>query len=153
MKNLIIYLSIFSAITLFFACQKTSECLLPEGGCDCEAGYEGSNCNVRVTTKFLGVYKKSSTDPNRAVITDSTTNLIRLLFSNVGNGDNIKGNFYGDVDGYHVNIPRQIPLNGNTGFKVVEGEACFEKIDNIFKITFKLRFDNSTFTNRYVYYQ
>jgi hypothetical protein len=152
MKNLIIYLSIFFAITLFFACQKASECLLPEGGCDCEAGYEGSNCDVRVTSKFSGTYKKSSTDPNKAVVKDSTINLTRLYFINVGNGDNIKGNFYGDIDGYHVNIPRQIP-SSNTGFKLVEGEACFEKNDNAYKITFKLRFDNYPFTYRFVYYQ
>ncbi len=153
MKNLIIYLSIFFAITLFFACQKASDCLLPEGGCDCEVGYEGSNCDVRVTSKFLGTYKKTSSDTTRATVMDSTANLTRLYFSKVSNGDNIKGNFYGDIDGYHVNIPRQIPAGGNIGFKQVEGEACFEKINNTFKITFKLRFDNSTYTTTLVYNQ
>ncbi len=152
MKKLIIYLSIFAAITLTFACQKASDCLLPEGGCDCAVGFEGNNCDVRVTSKFLGTYKKSSTDPNKAVIRDSITNLTRLYFINVGRDTFLKGNFYGNVDGYHVNIPSQSPA-GSTGFKLVEGEACLEKIDNAYKITFKLRFENLPFTNRFVYYQ
>lgn len=38
-------------------CQNGGTCDQSTGGCDCLAGYEGTNCETEMRTKFLGSYK------------------------------------------------------------------------------------------------
>lgn len=97
------------------------------GFCNCPTGYEGSQCEIKMETKFLGVYYgNTSCDANPAIYdtaavwaqTGSLTNLNVVLYSN--KTDTLNGTISGttivipDVSysGYsrHINVTL---VNGN----------------------------------------
>ena len=142
MKNLSIKITLIALLSLIFACQKNTACLLPEGGCDCPAGYEGQDCSVKATQKFVGRYQ----DDNYLFIKDTSTTLNRVNIA-VGTKQDGSGGtlMFGNVDGSHINIPFQQVPTPPTFVQFVSGEICLEKqADNTMAIVTKLNFSTQS---------
>ncbi len=152
MKNISLIIPIFATLMLTYACQKNEACLLPEGGCNCPEGYTGSDCDIKVTTKFLGLFRKFANDTSKLTVTDSSNYTKRVFFYNY-NDFNRSGSFYGIVDGDHVIIPRQPSLKLPTYFKYVEGDACITKTLEQSYLIFNLRFDDGQVITRTQYFR
>ncbi len=74
-------------------CQNGGTC--NEGNCDCPTGYEGTSCETKSVTKFVGTWAVSedcSSTPYQVTITADPSNVSGVIVSNLGNyGCNVGG--------------------------------------------------------------
>jgi hypothetical protein len=80
----------------------------------CRSGYEGTDCNTLMRTKFLGVWK-ATTPPGTTVFTDSISNgpapgNVTITYSFAGNV--LYPPAIGNVDGLAISIPQQVDSDG-----------------------------------------
>lgn len=93
-------------------CENDGTCV--DGDCVCQAGYEGTDCSTESRTKFLGSYDVDETcdgnpDNFQCDISKSTTDVIRVIFSNFFNLESLQvsSDVYGEVNGTDITIPTQ----------------------------------------------
>ena len=94
-------------------CQNGGICL--EGTCICANGYEGVDCEWESRAKFLGSFDvgevcDGSTDSYVCIITPSTVEVTRVIFTNFFNLESlgITQDVYGSVNGEDISIPTQM---------------------------------------------
>ena len=140
MKN-IKYMLIIALVLILLACNTESDCLSPYNDCNCPEGYEGNNCNSKATTKFVGNYNlefsQSGSTGSSMLVTDSISQVKIVYFKNFTVNADIKGSFYGIVDGEHITVPKQKPTN-SLYISEGEGEVCLAKTGTQTSLIMKL---------------
>ncbi len=154
MKN-IKYIFTIALFSILLGCNKVSDCLSPNNDCDCAEGFEGNNCNTKVTSKFIGTYIPeipigSSALPNMTLL-DSTNQVKTVYFKNFIYNRDIRVNFYGIADGEHILVPKQ-ELTNASGLTHIEGDVCLIKTNSVESLVLKLTlYARTPLLNRTVY--
>jgi hypothetical protein len=146
MKN-IKYIFTIAFFSILLSCKTTTDCLSPNNDCNCQDGYEGENCGIKVTDKFLGKFipeSSSSISSNSMAVTDTLSEIRRVNFKKFNFFNDYIGDFYGIVDGEHITVPLQKTTNANVPFKEVQGEVCLIKTSNNVSLIMRLTFNGSS---------
>lgn len=130
MRNIAIsFLSVAALAVMFLAsscadpckdidCGANGTCV--EGTCVCNNGYEGANCESRMTAKFAGTFDvnepcTSNTYTYVCTISESSSDISRVNFNNFYDASGSFGitqSVYGTVDGSSITIPSQTVTDG-----------------------------------------
>lgn len=102
-------------------CQNGGTC--SEGNCSCSSGYEGTNCETKSVTKFIGTWAVSencggtSSDPYQVTITADPSDVTRVIVSNLG--------------GYGCSVGGDIVWNGsvNAATITIKDNKCGYQMD------------------------
>jgi hypothetical protein len=92
-------------------CQNGGTC--SGGSCTCPSGYEGANCEIASSLKFVGTYSveenctlSGAVGPYTATITQSSSNAVNILLQNFGDFT-ATISVSGSVNGTTLTIPQQ----------------------------------------------
>ncbi len=114
---------VYGPTTFYKPCEKVF-CInggtCQDGLCQCPVGFEGSTCETRTSTRFVGDYKSydqcytGQPDYYTATITDNATEASQVTLSNLGSfcTNSFPLNAYLDVTGSGFTIPMQVSCDG-----------------------------------------
>ncbi|MFN8298743.1 MAG: hypothetical protein U0T75_06520 [Chitinophagales bacterium] len=98
----------FCAVALIGAIATTSSCTKT-----CDAGYEGTKCDVEIRGKYISNYSVTETcqlsgavGPYTAEITKSSTDILKIFLNNFGDFSSVIS-ITATVDGNNITIPAQ----------------------------------------------
>ena len=98
MKN-IKYIFTIALVSILLGCNIESDCLSPNNDCNCNEGFEGNNCNTKVTSKFVGTYipeiPVNPFIPSNMTLIDSINPVKTVYFKNFIYNSDVRVNFYG----------------------------------------------------------